>query len=100
MADAHAVVAAGAFAVVLEMVDPAIAAHITREIAIPTIGIGSGPDCDAQILVLNDVLGLSRNPPPFALAYADLTTAATQALRSYAADVSSGTFARGPLTAH
>ncbi len=99
LAEARAVAAAGAFAVVLEMVDRDVAAEITREIAIPTIGIGSGPYCDAQILVLNDVLGLSRNPPPFARPYADLTSAATNALRSYADDVRLGRFERGPLAA-
>jgi len=99
LADARAVAEAGAFAVVLEMVDRDIAAEITREIAIPTIGIGSGPRCDAQVLVLNDLLGLSRNPPPFAHPYADLRTAATNALQSYADDVRSGRFERDPLTA-
>lgn len=99
LAEARAVAAAGAFAVVLEMVDREVAAEITREIAIPTIGIGSGPHCDAQILVLNDLLGLSRKPPPFARPYADLTLAATNALRAYADDVRSGRFERGPLAA-
>jgi 3-methyl-2-oxobutanoate hydroxymethyltransferase len=99
LAEARAVAAAGAFAVVLEMVERDVAAEITREIAIPTIGIGSGPHCDAQILVLNDLLGLSRNPPPFALAYADLTLVATNALRAYADDVRTGRFERGPLAA-
>jgi 3-methyl-2-oxobutanoate hydroxymethyltransferase len=99
LADARAVTAAGAFAVVLEMVDSAVADEITRALPIPTIGIGSGPHCDAQILVLNDLLGLTSNPPPFAHPYADLKTAATQALRSYADDVRSGRFERDPLAA-
>lgn len=99
LADARAVAAAGAFAVVLEMVDASVAAEITRAIDIPTIGIGSGPHCDAQILVLNDVLGLSSNPPPFVHPYADLKTVATNALRSYAEDVRSGNFERNPLSA-
>jgi 3-methyl-2-oxobutanoate hydroxymethyltransferase len=97
LADARAVAAAGAFAVVLEMVDGDVAAEITREIAIPTIGIGSGPFCDAQILVLNDLLGLSAQPPPFARRYADLRALATSALQSYADDVRGGRFAREPL---
>lgn len=96
LADARAVTAAGAFAVVLEMVDAEVAAGITREVAIPTIGIGSGPHCDAQILVLNDLLGLTRHPPPFVRPYADLRGAATEALRRYAADVGSGSFGVGP----
>jgi 3-methyl-2-oxobutanoate hydroxymethyltransferase len=99
LAEAHAVAAAGAFALVLEMVDRDVAAKITRELQIPTIGIGSGPHCDAQILVLNDLLGLSRRPPPFARPYADLKTAATVALRAYADDVRSGRFERDPLAA-
>jgi 3-methyl-2-oxobutanoate hydroxymethyltransferase len=97
LAEARAVSAAGAFAVVLEMVDRDIAAEITREISIPTIGIGSGPHCDAQILVLNDLLGISRTPPPFVRPYADLTGVATEALRAFAADVRTGQFERDPL---
>jgi 3-methyl-2-oxobutanoate hydroxymethyltransferase len=87
LADADAVAAAGAFAVVLEMVDAAIAAEITSRIPIPTIGIGSGNGCDAQILVIYDLLGLSAAPPPFATPYANLGQAAEQALRAYADDV-------------
>ena len=97
LADARAVTAAGAFAVVLEMVDHDAAAEITRAIPIPTIGIGSGPHCDAQILVLNDLLGLSSDPPPFVRPYGDLGAAATTALRTYAEDVRSGRFGRKPL---
>jgi 3-methyl-2-oxobutanoate hydroxymethyltransferase len=89
-ADADAVVAAGAYAVVLEMVDADIAREITERIAIPTIGIGSGPHCDAQILVLYDLLGLSDEPPPFARPYAQLGDIATAAIRHYAADVIAG----------
>jgi len=90
LADADAVTAAGAFAVVLEMVDADIAREITARIAIPTIGIGSGPHCDAQILVLYDLLGLTADPPPFAKPYATLGAAATEAMRRYAADVVAG----------
>lgn len=92
LGDADAVVAAGAFAVVLEMVDAEIAAEITGRIPIPTIGIGSGPSCDAQIIVIYDVLGLSANAPPFVQPYADISGVATAALRSYAADIVSGAF--------
>jgi len=97
LADAHAVAAAGAFAVVLEMIHAEIAAEITQTLAIPTIGIGSGPQCDAQILVLNDLLGLTREPPPFVRPYADVRGIATEALRTYAHDVRSGAFGRDPL---
>jgi 3-methyl-2-oxobutanoate hydroxymethyltransferase len=87
LADADAVAAAGAYAVVLEMVDAALAAEITARIPIPTIGIGSGNQCDAQIMVLYDLLGLSAKPPPFAQAYAKIGESAIAALRSYAGDV-------------
>ncbi len=100
LAQARAVVAAGAYAVVLEMVDGNVAAEITRAIPVPTIGIGSGPSCDAQILVLNDLLGLTAAPPSFARPYADLKAIATDALRKYADDVQSGRFARDPLALH
>jgi len=90
--DAHAIAEAGAFAVVLEMVDEEIAAAITAQIAIPTIGIGSGSHCDGQVLVLHDVLGLYPESPPFAKQYAQLGDLATDALRAYALDVRSRTF--------
>jgi 3-methyl-2-oxobutanoate hydroxymethyltransferase len=90
LADADAVVAAGAFAVVLEMVDHAIADEITRRIPIPTIGIGSGSATDAQILVLYDLLGLSVDAPPFAKPYAALADAVTAAIKHYADDVVAG----------
>lgn len=92
LADARAVEDAGAFALVLEMVDARIAAEITAACTIPTIGIGSGPDCDAQVLVLHDVLGLYPEAPPFAKRYADLGRAATEALRAYADDVRGAVF--------
>jgi 3-methyl-2-oxobutanoate hydroxymethyltransferase len=92
VADAHAVVAAGAFAVVLEMVEPAIAREITELIDIPTIGIGSGGGCDAQVLVLHDLLGLYPEAPPFAKRYAEVADVATEALRAYASEVREGVF--------
>ncbi|HTJ27205.1 MAG TPA: 3-methyl-2-oxobutanoate hydroxymethyltransferase [Candidatus Limnocylindria bacterium] len=90
--DAEAVAAAGAFSVVLEMVDDALAAEVTERIAIPTIGIGSGPSCDGQVLVLHDVLGLYPDAPPFAKQYAALADGATIALRAYADDVRARAF--------
>ncbi len=90
--DARAVEAAGAYAIVLEMVESAVAAEVTNALAIPTIGIGSGADCDGQVLVLHDVLGLYADAPPFAKRYAEIATVATDALRAYAADVREGAF--------
>ncbi len=92
LVDARAVEAAGAYAVVLEMVDAAIAADVTAALAIPTIGIGAGGACDAQVLVMHDVLGLYPDAPPFAKRYAELATTVTDALRAYANDVQTGSF--------
>lgn len=87
LADARAVEAAGAYAVVLEVVDRDIAAEITQTLAIPTIGIGAGPHCDAQVLVLYDLLGMYPHAPSFAKRYAQVGDVATEALRAYAEDV-------------
>lgn len=93
LADAQAVQAAGAFAVVLEMIPRSLAARITRELTIPTIGIGAGPDCDGQVLVGPDLLGLNAGfYPKFLKRYADLRTAAIEALSRYVAEVRSGQF--------
>ena len=76
MADAHAVAEAGAFAVVLEMVPGQVAKRITHELAIPTVGIGAGPDTDAQVLVWQDMAGLRTGKMPrFVKRYADLAGA-------------------------
>jgi 3-methyl-2-oxobutanoate hydroxymethyltransferase len=96
LADARAVEAAGAYAVVLEMVDPVLAAEVTAELSIPTIGIGSGGSCDAQVLVMHDVLGLYPDAPPFAKRYADVARVATDAFRAYAAEVRDGSFPAAP----
>jgi 3-methyl-2-oxobutanoate hydroxymethyltransferase len=96
LADARAVEAAGAFAVVLEMVDADAARTVSEAIAIPTIGIGAGPHCDAQVLVLHDALGLYPEAPPFAKRFAELATLATAALRTYAGEVRDGTFPAAP----
>jgi 3-methyl-2-oxobutanoate hydroxymethyltransferase len=91
-ADARAVAEAGAFAVVLEgMVEP-LAAGITREIAIPTIGIGASATCDGQILVLEDMLGLSPRVPRFVKRYAALADVVDEAVRQYAAEVKDRSF--------
>ena len=91
--DARAVQAAGAFAVVMEMVPAPSAAEVTRELRIPTIGIGAGPDCDAQVLVWQDMAGLrTGRAPRFVKRYADLSTVLGDAARAYAADVADGSF--------
>jgi len=91
--DARAVEAAGAFAVVLEAVPRELAAQITRELRIPTIGIGAGPDCDGQILVVHDLLGLTfQQTPKFARQYANIGEVISSAVREYCEDVRSGDF--------
>ena len=91
--DARAVEAAGAFAVVLEAVPRELAAHITRELRIPTSGIGAGPDCDGQILVVHDILGLTfGQTPKFARKYANVGEVISNAVRGYCEDVRSGAF--------
>jgi 3-methyl-2-oxobutanoate hydroxymethyltransferase len=91
--DAHAVADAGAFAVVLEMVPADLAARITRELAIPTIGIGAGPDCDAQVLVWQDMAGLTAGRVPrFVKKYADLASVLSDAATQYVTEVAEGTF--------
>lgn len=91
--DARAVEAAGAFSVVLEAVPRELAEQITRELRIPTIGIGAGPDCDGQILVLHDLLGLTfGEPPKFARQYANVGEVISKAVREYCDDVRSGNF--------
>jgi 3-methyl-2-oxobutanoate hydroxymethyltransferase len=86
-ADAKAVAEAGAFAVVLEGMAEPLAAKITRQIAIPTIGIGASAECDGQILVMEDMLGLNPNPPKFVRQYANLGPDIETAVKAYAADV-------------
>ena len=91
--DARAVEAAGAFAIVLEGIPRELAAEITRSVRIPTIGIGAGPDCDGQILVLHDLLGLTfQEPPKFARRYANMGEVISHAVREYCADVQGGSF--------
>ena len=91
--DARAVEAAGAFAIVLEGIPRELAALITRELRIPTIGIGAGPECDGQILVINDLLGLTFGPvPKFARQYTNLSEIISSAAREYCSDVRRGTF--------
>src|ERR1700674_64812 len=91
--DARSVEAAGAFAVVLEAVPRELAARITRDLRIPTIGIGAGPDCDGQILVTHDMLGLTfSQTPKFARQYANVGEMISNAMREYGQDVRRGAF--------
>jgi 3-methyl-2-oxobutanoate hydroxymethyltransferase len=92
--DAKALEEAGAFAVVLEVVPREIAREVTAALGVPTIGIGAGPDCDAQILVTHDLLGLSfsKTSPRFVRQYADVRAAMNDAIQAYADDVRSSAF--------
>src|SRR5436309_2389158 len=91
--DALALEDAGAFSIVLESVPSEVGQLASERLAIPTIGIGAGVDCDGQVLVLHDVLGLfGEFKPKFAKRYADIGTAVVEALREYDRDVRAGTF--------
>ncbi len=93
LADALALEAAGAFAVVLEVVPSDLASRVSKELAVPTIGIGAGTDCDAQVLVWQDMAGLTEGRPPrFVRRYADLRSTLTEAALRFAEDVRDGTF--------
>jgi 3-methyl-2-oxobutanoate hydroxymethyltransferase len=93
VADALALQEAGAFAIVLEMVPGPVAADVTKALRIPTIGIGAGPDCDAQVLVWQDMMGLrTGRSPRFVRKYADLHGVMLDAARRYADDVAEGRF--------
>lgn len=87
LADAQAVADAGAFAMVVEGVVEPLGAEITSTVAVPTIGIGASAECDGQILVLEDMLGLTPRVPRFVKRYGDLATAVDQAIRDYAEEV-------------
>jgi len=93
LADAHAVLAAGAFAVVLEMVPGEVAKRVTHELPIPTVGIGAGADTDAQVLVWQDMAGLRTGSlPRFIKQYADMATVLSDAAKTYAHEVREGSF--------
>jgi 3-methyl-2-oxobutanoate hydroxymethyltransferase len=84
---------AGAFSLVLECVPSELAARITRALSIPTIGIGAGPDCDAQVLVIHDLLGMTPGKPPkFVKRYANLREEISHAARNYADEVARGEY--------
>jgi 3-methyl-2-oxobutanoate hydroxymethyltransferase len=90
--DAKAVEAAGAFAVTLECIPSELASEITAALRIPTIGIGAGPACDAQWLVMHDLLGLNERTPSFVKKYADLASTVRGAFAAYVDDVRKGGF--------
>lgn len=91
-ADARAVEEAGAFAVTLECVPADLAAAITSELRIPTFGIGAGSGCDAQWMVMHDLLGLNEKVPSFVRKYADLAATVRSAFSDYVSDVAEGRF--------
>jgi 3-methyl-2-oxobutanoate hydroxymethyltransferase len=90
--DAKALQAAGAFSVVLECVPARLAAAVTASLSIPTIGIGAGPDCDAQVLVWQDMAGLTPRTARFVKRYADIAGTLRQAAQSFASEVVAGEF--------
>ena len=92
LGDALAVQEAGAFAVVLELVPDQLAAAITERLRIPTIGIGAGPQCSGQVLVITDLLGIGDFVPRHARRYANIREDMLKAVRAYASDVSTGDF--------
>jgi 3-methyl-2-oxobutanoate hydroxymethyltransferase len=89
---AHNLEKAGAFSIVLEAMPSELGAEITRELHIPTIGIGAGGRTDAQVLVINDLLGLNETVPKLAKKYADLRSVMSEAVASFVQDVEHGTF--------
>ena len=88
--DAHSVEQAGAFAVVLEGIPRQLAQEITQKVSIPTIGIGAGPDCDGQVLVLHDILGLTTHELKFTKQFADIRSASIDACTAFVQEVRSG----------
>jgi 3-methyl-2-oxobutanoate hydroxymethyltransferase len=91
-ADALALEKAGVFAVVLELVPAQLAAEITAELSIPVIGIGAGVNCDAQVLVWTDLMGITENAPKLAKAYRNLRKEMSDAAKEFAEDVATGRF--------
>jgi 3-methyl-2-oxobutanoate hydroxymethyltransferase len=100
MAAAKSLEDAGAFAIVLELIPGELAARITQALTIPTIGIGAGNNCNAQVLVWTDLMGLTKNPPSFAKAYLNLRKEMLDATVLWAQDVASGAFPAQENTFH
>ena len=100
IADALALQEAGVFSLVLELVPAELASEITAALEIPTIGIGAGKDCDAQVLVWSDLMGLTAKPPKLAKAYRNLREEMSNAVKEWSADVASGAFPDEGQTFH
>jgi 3-methyl-2-oxobutanoate hydroxymethyltransferase len=99
--DAKALAAAGCFAIVLEAVPDGVARMVTESVDVPTIGIGAGGDCDGQVLVYHDLLGIEQHiRPRFVRRYAELGAASVEALKAFAADVRTGRFPADAETYH
>jgi len=98
--DAKALESAGCFAIVLELIPAELAAKITAAISIPTIGIGAGIECDAQVLVWTDLMGMTPSRPKFARAYRNLRSEMVEAAREWSEDVASGKFPSEAETFH
>ncbi len=98
LADAKTVEASGAFAVTLECIPAELAAEITAAVTIPTVGIGAGPVCDAQWLVMHDLLGLNEKVPSFVKKYADLATEVRTAFATYVQEVKDAVFPPPPVS--
>ena len=98
--DAKSVDAAGAFATVIEGVPSDLARDVTEAISIPTIGIGAGPSCDAQVLVWTDLMGLTPKPPRFARPYSNLRSEMIESARRWMIDVETGSFPAEAETFH
>ncbi len=92
LSEAVALEQAGAFSIILEHIPADLAQEISEKLMIPTIGIGAGVNCDGQVLVTADLLGLSDRLPPFAKAYVDLSSSITTAVQAYQQDVQQGLF--------
>ena len=90
--DAHSVEQSGAFAIVIEGIPRDLAKEITNTLSIPTIGIGAGPDCDGQVLVLHDILGLTQNTLKFTRKYADIRSTSVDACKQFVAEVRNGSW--------
>ena len=91
--DAKLLEEAGCFSLVLEKIPAELAAKVTAELSIPTIGIGAGPECDGQVLVIHDMLGLNKEfNPRFLRRYADMNSVMTDAVQNYIKDVKSRDF--------
>lgn len=101
ISDAKSLVDAGVFSIVLEMVASEVAREITKAVSVPTIGIGSGRDCDGQVLVLHDMLGIYEDiKPRFVKRYAELAKVIGEAVSNYSSDVKAGHFPEEPNTFH